>query len=148
MSRTAQTGPAAATQIWGGFLTAQRAALQAFAQGDPRPFQDLWSATPDATLLGAFGGGVVGWEAIRDRLRAAAGAYHDGVLERLDVISGHVLGDTAYTVHEEGIRFPSAAGLPMVRERRVTQIYRHTPAGWRIVHRHADPLLTTDIPAD
>jgi ketosteroid isomerase-like protein len=24
---------------------------------------------------------------------------------------------------------------------RVTQVYRRDPSGWRLVHRHADPLL-------
>jgi ketosteroid isomerase-like protein len=132
---------------WGRFMDEQRAALDAFVRGDPRPLQQIWSQTDEVSLLGAFGGRALGWEAVRARLEAAAAAYRSGAYERLEILVEQVLGDAAYTVHEERIGFLSAAGDALTRERRVTQIYRREPVAWRILHHHSDPLVSSEIPA-
>ncbi len=133
---------------WADFQAAQRSALSALVAGDPHDFQQLWDHTPDVSLLGAFGGVARGWAQVRDRLAAVAVTYGDGVYQRLDQLDEHVHGDVAYTVHVEEIRSGSPDGERVVRERRVTKIYRRTVAGWRIAHMHADPLVTTDFPHD
>jgi ketosteroid isomerase-like protein len=62
------------------------------------------------------------------------------------VLGEHVHGELAYTVHVEAIRSRAPNGEREIRERRVTKIYRHDDSGWRILHMHSDPLLTTAFP--
>ncbi|MEL7974374.1 nuclear transport factor 2 family protein [Isoptericola sp. F-RaC21] len=133
---------------WAEFQAAQRSALAALVAGDPHDFQRLWDHTPGVSLLGAFGGVARGWDQVRDRLAAVAVTYGNGVYQRLDQLDEHVHGDMAYTVHVEEIHSRPSGGERVVRERRVTKVYRRTGAGWRIVHMHADPLVTTAFPDD
>ncbi|MFE5336061.1 YybH family protein [Isoptericola sp. NPDC056573] len=133
---------------WADFQAAQRSALAALVAGDPRDFQRLWDHTPHVSLLGAFGGVARGWDEVRDRLAAVSAAYGDGVYRRLDQLDEHVHGDTAWTVHVEEIHSRSATGGRVVRERRVTKVYRRREDGWRIVHMHSDPLVTAELPGD
>lgn len=133
---------------WAGFQAEQRSALAALVAGDPHDFQQLWDHSPDVSLLGAFGGVARGWEQVRDRLDAVAVAYGNGVYRRFEQLDEHVHGDTAWTVHMEEIRSRPAGGPPVVRERRVTKVYRRRTDGWRIVHMHSDPLVTTAFPGD
>lgn len=131
---------------WADFQAAQRSALAALVAGDPRDYQRLWEHSPDVSLLGAFGGVAHGWDEVRDRLAAVAVTYGNGVYRRLDQLDEHVHGDTAWTVHVEEIHSWTAAGERQVRERRVTKVYRRGADGWRIVHMHSDPLVTTAFP--
>ncbi|GAB3085877.1 YybH family protein [Isoptericola nanjingensis] len=131
---------------WADFQAAQRSALAALVAGDPHDFQQLWDRAPDVSLLGAFGGVARGWEEVRDRLAAVAVTYGNGVYRRFDQLDEHVHGDTAWTVHVEEIHSRSATGETEVRERRVTKVYLRRAAGWRIVHMHADPLVTASFP--
>ncbi|SKC66597.1 YybH family protein [Krasilnikoviella flava] len=131
---------------WAGFQAAQRSALAALVAGDPHGFQQLWDHTPDVSLLGAFGGVARGWDEVRDRLAAVAVTYGNGVYRRLDQLDEHVHGDTAWMVHVEEIHSRSATGEREVRERRVTKVYRRGEDGWRIVHMHSDPLVSSSFP--
>lgn len=140
------TGPDAAPGEWPAFQSIQRAALAALVAGDPYPFHGLWEHTPEVSLLGAFGGTALGWVSVRDRLSAVAAAYGDGVYQRLEHQVEQVHRGHALTVHLEAIRCTSATGEEVLRERRVSKVYRYGEAGWRIVHMHADPLLEVAFP--
>lgn len=131
---------------WPQFQVAQRAALSAIVAGDPRPFQELWVHSAEVTLLGAFGGAALGWDAVRDRLADVAIAYREGRYEWFEQLSEQVDGDHAHTVHMEGIRCLGGSGKDLLRERRVSKVYRHGEEGSRILHMHADPLIGTAIP--
>ncbi|MEN5072336.1 nuclear transport factor 2 family protein [Isoptericola cucumis] len=138
--------PGRADDGWAGFQATQRSALAALVAGDPEPFKALWDQTSQASLLGAFGGVAQGWDEVRDRLAAVAVFYRDGVYRRFEQLEERVHGDTAYTVHVEEIHSHAPDGEREVRERRVTKVCRRGESGWRIVHMHSDPLVTTAFP--
>lgn len=140
-------GMSAAAVEWADFRVTQRAALAALVAGDPQPYQGLWARTPQVSLLGAFGGAAVGWTQVRDRLAAVAEAYEGGAYECFEYLVEEVDDEQAHTVHLEAIRCRAATGEEVVRRRRVTKVYRRGVQGWRIVHMHADPLVTTAFPA-
>lgn len=131
---------------WAQFQVDQRTALGELVAGDPRPFQRLWAHSAEVSLLGAFGGTTLGWDAVRDRLAEVARAYRDGRYEWFDLLVEQVAGGHAHTVHLEGIRCLGESGEDLLRERRVSKVYRFGDDGWRIVHMHADPLLETAFP--
>jgi len=123
-------------------------ALGAFMRGDHEPARRLFSERDDVTLGNPFGPFARGSAQVFEAMARAADNYRDGEASAFDTVSKHVAGDLACLVEVERLR--SKVGgrddLSPV-ELRVTTIFRRETDGWRIVHRHADPI-TTARPAD
>ena len=123
-------------------------ALDAFLKGDAEPLAALFSRRDDVTLANPFGPAVRGWTEVYETMRRAASNYRDGEATGFESISRMESEELAYTVEVE--RFRSKVGgadelVPFAL--RVTTIFRREDDGWRIVHRHADPI-TAPRPAD
>jgi ketosteroid isomerase-like protein len=116
-----------------------------FYNGKPEAVKALWSHSDDATLSGAAGGATAkGWSNVSSRLDWASsqflGSNGSRTVERIQTV---VSGDFAYIVQYEHIRYhPAGQAEVAKRDYRVTTIFRHEPEGWRVVHRHADTLMT------
>ncbi len=71
---------------------------------------------------------------------AAAGFFRGGEA-RIDLVDAHASGDLLVLVMVER-QHGEVGGLPdQDWSLRVTQVYRRDRGEWRLVHRHADPLL-------
>jgi ketosteroid isomerase-like protein len=115
-------------------------------QGDAKPLKELYSHDEDITVLGGFGGTERGWNEVGPRLDWAASQFAGGEYERqtLSMVEGT---DLAYTVSIELNRVREAGkSEPAQLDLRVTQIYRREGNRWRLVHRHADPLVRKQGP--
>ena len=131
---------------WSAFIRKLEAAEADFVLGRPDAFKALWSHADDVTIFGAFGNAVTGWSNVATRLDWASSAFADGIRSR-EEIRAHVAGDFAYLVQMERIDYrASAGGERKTLEMRVTMVFRREAGGWRIVHRHADPQTSTQIP--
>ena len=117
------------------------AAVDDFATGDPKPVKKLWSRREDVTLANPLGPPVRGWSEVEATLDRAASQVHEGEPARYDIISEYATGDLAYNVVMQHTRakFGSASDIQAI-SLRVTTIFRREPDGWRVVHRHADPI--------
>lgn len=77
-------------------------------------------------------------------MERAASNYRDGRATGFERVSDYATADLAYTVEVE--RYVSKVGggadLAPVAVR-VTTIFRREDDGWRIIHRHADPITST-----
>lgn len=123
-------------------------ALDAFARGDHEPARRLYSERDDATLGNPFGPFVRGSEQVTEAMTRAAANYRDGHASGFDLVSKHVAGDIAYTVEVERLRSKIGGAQELASVAlRVTTVFRKEDDGWRIVHRHADPI-TTARPAE
>jgi ketosteroid isomerase-like protein len=74
----------------------------------------------------------------------AASNYRDGRSTGFDRVAEYTTTDLAYIVeveHYEAKVGGSEAVTPVVL--RVTTVLRPEDGGWKIVHRHADPIITT-----
>lgn len=117
-------------------------AAGAFVAGDPVPYRSLWSTDPDVTIFGGWGDHERGWDEVAPRLDWAAERFVGGSTEQ------HVLvmassGDLGYTVSlEQGRAHLAGQAHPAEMVLRVTHVYRRIDGVWKIVHRHADPLIT------
>ncbi len=110
-------------------------------QGDATRLKQIYSHQDDITILGGFGGIAQGWLQVEPRLNWAASQFARGTFaeEEVSVVVGTEL---AYTVAIERNQVDvGQPPVPQTLELRVTQIFRREPAGWRLVHRHADPLV-------
>jgi ketosteroid isomerase-like protein len=132
---------------WRAFIAKLEAAEEEFARGRPAAFKALWSHADDVTLCGAFGRVERGWEHVSARLDWASSKYADGTRSRKE-ISSTVGADFAYIVQTEMIHSRLAAQTEYsILELRVTMVFRREADGWRIVHRHADSLISSQLPS-
>ena len=91
-------------------------------------------------MAGLKGGGISS-SAPRGRLPSKNGA---GVPE---LLAQGRSGDLAYTVHLEYIAVRSGPSATSVEKTyRVTHIFRREDDAWKLIHRHADPLIDTHPP--
>jgi ketosteroid isomerase-like protein len=117
-------------------------------RGDCEGYAALYSHEDDVTLGNPFGPFARGYDNVLDTLQGAAAHYRDGEATRVERISEHVTDDLACFVEVEHYRAKvggrSDASPVSVR---VTSVFRPEQAGWKLVHRHADPI-TASRPAE
>ena len=125
------------------FLEQYHRSLEAVVKGDPAPQDRLWSRSDDATLANPLGPPARGWTEVSNALRRAVSQLSDGEVLGIERISGYSSDDLAYLVEIERFRVRAGgASEPAPSTLRVTTIFRREEEGWRIVHRHADPVTT------
>jgi ketosteroid isomerase-like protein len=147
---TTQVSPAAdAESSFRAFLRQWEEAQSRFINGDPTLWKQNASHRADATILGAFGGyGEKGWEAVGARYYWASSQYREGgATMNVEYINIGVSGDLAFTVaieRQKGARVGDQP--PTQRALRATQIFRREAGAWKLLHRHADPLVEKRAP--
>jgi ketosteroid isomerase-like protein len=119
-------------------------ALDAFVRGDPGPDKELFSRRDDVTLANPLGPPARGWNQVEKTMEAAAGQLREGEPIRFERISVYAAADLAYIVEIERTRGKlgdADQAVPM--SLRATTIFRLEDGQWKIVHRHADPIIST-----
>jgi len=120
-------------------------AADEFAKGNPEGVKALYSHQDDATLANPFGPAVRGWDEVSRMLDYASSRFHDGEFLGAERIAEYVTDELTCMLDVEHWR-----SRVDDRERveafdlRVTTILRREDDGWKIVHRHADPISTLD----
>lgn len=129
------------------FLEQMDEATSRFLNGDTSLWKQLCSQADDATIFGGWGGFEQGWTRLDAKYSWAAARFVTGALE-IEYLVTNVSGNLAYSVALERSNvhlFDQTSAAPMVL--RVTQLYRYEEAEWKLLHRHADPLVTITPPA-
>lgn len=124
-------------------VEASHSALRAIIRGDVEPFMALYSNADDITIGNPFGPFACGHNATRAAGERAAANYTEGAIIAFDRIATHATDTLACVVEVErfSVRLAMAAELALVALR-VTSLFRREAAGWRLVHRHADPITS------
>ena len=122
-------------------------ALNALVNGDPEPKKKMFSRRDDVTLANPFGPPVRGWNQVAEALERAASQLRDGQPIVFERISDYATADLAYIVEIERNRM-KVGGADQIApvSLRVTTIFRREEDGWKIVHRHADPITAPRPP--
>ena len=123
-------------------------ALDAFFNGNSSRVKSLYSRGDDATLANPFGPARRGWGEVEETMDRATASYRDGRALGFDEVSRLVTLELAYLVEVEHYEAKvggsaEATGVSL----RCTTIFRREESGWKIVHRHADPI-TAARPAE
>lgn len=115
-------------------------ATSAWMRGDMERYLELTPHARGFTLMNPFGGAPARYDDRAESIRAAAGYFAGGQAE-LELVEAHAWGDTVVLVMIER-QHGQVGGLPdQDWSLRVTQVYRRDGSEWRVVHRHADPLV-------
>lgn len=130
------------------FLQTWEEAQEAFVNGDPSIWKANASHETDATIFGGFGGFEKGWDEVGSRYDWAASQFQpSGATKAVAYLSKGESGDLAFAVSIERSQVRTGAGAE-VRDLalRVTQIFRRENGSWKLLHRHADPMVETKLP--
>jgi ketosteroid isomerase-like protein len=119
-----------------------------FIKGNAEPYKELFSHRENMSLANPFGPPVRGWDEAAQTMERAASRYRDGQIVGFENVAKYVTSELAYIVEVE--RYQAKVGgrediSPVAL--RVTSIFRPEDGTWKIVHRHADPI-TTSQPAE
>jgi ketosteroid isomerase-like protein len=118
-------------------------AVEELIKGDPSLQEQFWSRSDDVTLANPLGPPARGWAEVSDAMRRAASQLSDGEGLESERISGASGGDLAYTLEIERCRVRVGGASELAPSSlRVTTIFRREEDGWKILHRHADPITT------
>jgi ketosteroid isomerase-like protein len=117
--------------------------LDDFMKGNPEPVKELFSHREDVTLANPLGPPAHGWDEVSATIERAASQFRDGRLVGVEIVEKQATPEFAYTLwleHAEGKVGAREDIAPSTL--RVTMIYRPEEGTWKVVHRHADPIIT------
>jgi ketosteroid isomerase-like protein len=112
-------------------------------KGDAEPMKAAFSHEDDVSLANPWGPFVSGWKQVADTLERAATHYRDGRTTGFEAIARYETSDLACIAQVE--RFEAKVGGSDVMTPiaiRVTSVLRLEPGGWKVVNRHADPIMS------
>lgn len=122
-------------------------AWDAFLKGDPAPGKALFSRHDDVSLGNPYGPFACGWKDVEVTMERAAALYRDGEALGFDAVATYASGDLACFVEVEHYRAKVGGAADHASiSLRVTSVLRRESAGWKIVHRHADPITSPRTP--
>jgi ketosteroid isomerase-like protein len=126
------------------FLAKWEECIAHFINGDPSLWKQNSSQAGDATIFGAFGGyGEKGWTDVGARYDWASSQYKPSGaktnIQYLSIIVGRELAYTVSIERSEALLGDIKKTAPRVL--RATQIFRKEDGEWKLLHRHADPLI-------
>jgi ketosteroid isomerase-like protein len=114
-----------------------------FVKGNSEPMKLVWSSHRDDITLGnPFGPFVRGWTQVVAAMDRAASFYKDGVALGFETVSRYETPELAYTVEIERYKASIGGKEPTEVALRCTSIFRRENGGWKLLHRHADPITT------
>jgi ketosteroid isomerase-like protein len=115
-------------------------AASAYIQGDIRRYLTLIKHGDDYTLMPPYGGETARGFDVESALESTPEMFRGGEAD-LELVETYASGDLAVLVAIER-QHGEVGGLPdQDWSLRVTLVFRREGSQWRLVHRHADPLV-------
>ncbi len=119
-------------------------AADRFSRGDPEPIKAIFTRRDDVLLANPFGPAVRGWKEVSEALDFASARMRDGKVTGIETLSEYVTRNLA-TIHEIERWTAKVSGRSEISSfvLRVTSTFRREEGGWKLIHRHADPITTS-----
>jgi ketosteroid isomerase-like protein len=116
-------------------------AAQLYMDGDLRRYAAIAGHAEDYTLMPPIGGDTrSGFDASDEAVEWTAQTFQGGHVD-LEVVQTYASGDLAVLVAVERQTGTVAPRPAQDWSLRVTLVFRREGSDWRLVHRHADPLV-------
>jgi len=130
-----------------GVIDRSHSAWGELVRGNPQPCLQLFSQRDDVALGNPFGPFVSGWEQVSETVARAATLYRDGEALGFERVATYAAGELVCVVEVERYRAKvGGSDETALIALRVTSVVRREEDGWRIVHRHADPITAARSP--
>jgi ketosteroid isomerase-like protein len=114
-----------------------------YHKGNAEPMIGMFSQREDVSVADPWSPAVCGWNKVVATVRRAASNYRDGEPIDFESIAKVVTPELAFIVENEWSRARVGGTQDLVNVAlRATIIFRNEDGDWRIVHRHADPIVT------
>jgi ketosteroid isomerase-like protein len=119
----------------------------AFVKGNPEPMKQAFSRADDVTLANPWGPFGRGWQEVEAKLDHAATNYRDGRVTGIEIVARYESSDLACIAEIESFeaKVGGAENLTPIAIR-VTSVFRLETGGWKVVNRHADPIMSAQKP--
>jgi ketosteroid isomerase-like protein len=117
-------------------------ALNALVRGDPERKRKMFSHREDVSLANPIDPPVRGWDQVEPTLERAVSQLREGQPLRFERISEYATEDLAYVLEIErcpGVKIGASDDIAPFSLRAAT-VWRREDGGWKIAHRHADPI--------
>lgn len=114
--------------------------LHTFVKGDSGQVLQLFSQREDVVLCNPFRPFAQGPGEVAETTAQAASHFADGEIE-FETVTSFATAELGYIVELERFR-ATIDGSEGSGALRATTIFRLEADGWRIAHRHADPITT------
>lgn len=132
--------PPAAREPADSLIARSKESNAALMRGDIERYTQLVKMADDFTLFSPFGGEPTRGAPSPERMARMGKFFRDGTLEQ-EVVQAYSVHDMVVLAIIERARV-AVGGLPLQDwALRVTLVYRRDGSQWRLVHRHADPLV-------
>jgi ketosteroid isomerase-like protein len=126
-------------------ITAYRQACADVVNGDATALKGLYSEGDDVSLANPWGPARCGRAGVFEAVGRAATQFRDGGprAEPHDTVALFLGTDLACLVENERWQAKVAGGDEVSAfDLRATTVFRQEDSGWKVVHRHADPITT------
>ena len=153
MSLLADGAPAGDRSVVGdpglrAFLKSFEEGTRRFMNGDTALWLQNLSRHDDVMIMGAWGAHEKGWPEVQARYEWAGARFRDsGAKLTVEYLTSFQSGDLAFTTAIERAEVRVAGqekAAPMAL--RVTHIFRKEDGAWKLILRHADPLVAKTSP--
>jgi ketosteroid isomerase-like protein len=131
------------------FLASFEEGTRRFMNGDTTLWKENVSHRSDAMIMGAWGAYEKGWPEVSARYDWAGARFRDsGASLEVEYLTSFVSGELAYTTEIERAHVQLVGqDRPAPMALRVTHVFRKEDGAWKLVLRHADPLVVKTAPA-
>lgn len=111
-------------------------------KGNPEEVKSFFSHREDVTLENPYSGIMHGWKSVQETVALAALLYREGTVTFENIVKNNT-SDMGYIVEieEHKAKLGGRSDVSTV-SLRVTSIFGFEDDGWKLVHRHADPLAS------
>ena len=118
-----------------------------FIKGNPAPFEMMFSHADDVSVANPFGPVACGWSDVSSTMERASALYRDGEIVGFETLVTYSTPALAFIVEVERFKARVAGSNDLVSVAlRTTSILRPEDDGWKVMHRHADPITSARPP--